>query len=54
MVKVDMLGTGDIFRRLFVTRDVFTRYFSWLFRGPHLLGKPLFPGVFLGFSLPSF
>ena len=37
-------------RRLFVTCDVFTHYFfvafswffSWLFRGPHLLGKTVF------------
>ena len=34
------------FRRLFVTCDVFTRYFftafPWLFRGPHLLRKTVF------------
>ena len=39
-------------RRLFVTCDVFTRYFfvafSCLFRGPHLLGKQCL-GVFRGF-----
>ena len=42
--------------RLFVTCDVFTRYFCvalpWLFRGPHLLGKIVFgrfPWLFRGF-----
>ena len=42
-------------RRLFVTCDVFTRYFSvavlWLFRGPHLLGKTVSLFLFVCFCV---
>ena len=54
-----------MFRRLFVTCDVFVRYsfvaFPWLFRGPHLLRKTvfgrfswLFRGFFVALILGKF
>ena len=48
-----------LFRRLFVTCDVFARYFfvafPWLFHGPHLLRKQclgVFRGFFVAFPWP--